>query len=68
MRLAQIQIVYHCFRRSSVIAFPIHELAHIKEKNHSKRFWDLVAQYIPDYKTRRKNLKQFGHILHAQYN
>ncbi len=46
----------------------VHELAHIKEKNHSKRFWALVAQYIPDYKTRRKTLKQFGHVLHARYN
>lgn len=34
-----------------------HELAHIKEKNHSKRFWDLVAQYCPNFKELRKTLK-----------
>ncbi len=36
----------------------VHELAHIKHHNHSKRFWDLVAQYMPDYKARRQLLKE----------
>lgn len=27
----------------------IHELAHIREHNHSKRFWNLVARFCPDY-------------------
>lgn len=35
----------------------IHELCHLKELNHSARFWSLVAKAVPDYKTRRKNLK-----------
>ncbi|QKF82374.1 M48 family metallopeptidase [Halarcobacter ebronensis] len=37
----------------------IHELAHIKEKNHSKRFWSLVEEYCPDYKRRMKEFKSF---------
>lgn len=37
----------------------IHELAHIKHKNHSKKFWDLVEQYCPDYKERERTLKSF---------
>ena len=28
----------------------VHELAHIKHKNHSKEFWNLVELYCPDYK------------------
>lgn len=28
----------------------VHELSHIKEKNHSKNFWNLVESYFPDYK------------------
>ena len=37
----------------------IHEVSHIKHKNHSSRFRDLVAQYCPDYKLLRKELKNF---------
>lgn len=37
----------------------IHELAHIKHKNHSKKFWDLVEEYCPNYKLLDKSLKMF---------
>ena len=35
----------------------LHELCHIEEKNHSKRFWNLVSLYMPDYKEKEKILK-----------
>jgi len=35
----------------------VHELAHIKEHNHGKRFWAIVESILPDYKVRRKKLK-----------
>lgn len=35
----------------------VHELAHIKHHNHSKAFYDLIYQYMPDYKEREKILK-----------
>ena len=37
----------------------IHELAHIKHKNHSKNFWDLVEDFCPDYRQREKIFKNF---------
>ncbi len=37
----------------------IHELAHIKYKNHSKDFWNLVYKYCSDYKKREETLKSF---------
>lgn len=37
----------------------IHELAHIKHKNHSEKFWDLVEEFCPDYKQREKIFKSF---------
>lgn len=38
----------------------VHELAHIPERNHSPRFWNKVGMVLPDYKERRKWLKEHG--------
>ena len=35
----------------------VHELCHIKQHNHSPRFWALVQKHLPDYKDREKLLK-----------
>jgi predicted metal-dependent hydrolase len=37
----------------------VHELAHIKHKNHSRDFWSLVAVYCPNYKEVEKLFKRF---------
>jgi predicted metal-dependent hydrolase len=36
----------------------IHELAHLKEMNHSKNFWKLVAEHCPQWRKHRKWLKE----------
>ncbi|MBI5872346.1 M48 family metallopeptidase [archaeon] len=36
----------------------IHELAHLLEMNHSKRFWELVGKAVPDYKEKKRWLKE----------
>ena len=41
----------------------IHELAHIKEKNHSRRFWVYLESILPDYRRKRLWLKENGHRL-----
>ena len=35
----------------------VHELAHLKEMNHSPRFWAIVKFILPDYKQRQQSLK-----------
>jgi hypothetical protein len=37
-----------------------HELAHLKEMNHSPQFWAEVERLCPDWKTRRSELKRRG--------
>lgn len=37
----------------------VHELCHLKEMNHSVRFWRLVAETMPDHKERRHELKKY---------
>ena len=34
----------------------VHELCHIKEKNHGPRFYTLLEHYLPDYRERKKLL------------
>jgi hypothetical protein len=38
----------------------VHELCHLKEFNHSRRFWDLVSQTVPNYLDVRNELKHSG--------
>lgn len=42
----------------------IHELAHLKEGNHSPRFWALVAEKCPAYREHRAWLRLHGPELH----
>jgi predicted metal-dependent hydrolase len=36
----------------------VHELCHLGEFNHSKKFWDLVKKTIPDYKRIKEEFKK----------
>jgi len=44
----------------------IHELIHLKEMNHSKKFWELIAQYCPGWREHKKWLKQHESDLTAR--
>lgn len=42
-----------------------HEVAHLREMNHSRRFWAHVKRCIPDYESGRAWLHERGSELHA---
>ena len=41
----------------------VHELAHLEEKNHSKRFWNKIKIMLPDYEQYRDWLKENRYLL-----
>ena len=41
----------------------IHELAHLKELNHSANFWKIVEKFCPEYRMLRSKLNAFSRAL-----
>ena len=41
----------------------VHELTHMREKSHSRRFWGLLAGTIPGYEKEKEWLHENGHLL-----
>ena len=44
----------------------VHELCHLKVRNHSPRFWAQVSALYPDWKTQRAWLREHGAVLKAE--
>lgn len=46
------------YSRQAIEYVCLHELCHLKYMNHSKKFWNLVEYYMPDYKLAKKELRR----------
>ena len=38
----------------------IHELCHLQEMSHSKKFWGLIEKILPDWRERQKQLRKYA--------
>ncbi|MDR9816507.1 MAG: M48 family metallopeptidase [Candidatus Methanoculleus thermohydrogenotrophicum] len=45
----------------------IHEAAHLREPNHSARFWRLVGGHYPDHRTAEAELQRYWVILERNF-
>jgi predicted metal-dependent hydrolase len=43
----------------------VHELAHLKQMNHSPKFWYEVQKIIPDYQKCRQWLRKYEFLLNS---
>ncbi len=41
----------------------VHELVHLRVKNHTKKFWNAVRVVLPDYEERAEWLRENGYLL-----
>ena len=46
------------YSRKAIEYVILHEICHLKYMNHSKKFWEMVESYMPDYKEAEKELKK----------
>jgi hypothetical protein len=54
------------FAPREVLAYVVaHEVAHLREHNHSVKFWKLVAEIYPDYQPCERWLKKHGKTLYT---
>lgn len=48
------------FRKEVIDYVIVHELCHLRQLNHSRKFWNEVAQILPHYKSLKKELKKLS--------
>jgi hypothetical protein len=65
IRLRQMTVSTYCLRQVPEAALRyliVHELSHLVLADHSKSFWALVSEFVPDYKKQDRCMKAFHTI------
>ena len=61
----QIDLNWHLiFAPKPVLEYAVvHEMCHLKHRNHESEFWDLVGRLLPDWQERKARLDKNEHML-----
>jgi len=52
--------------KTSIIDYVVvHEMCHLKYKDHSKQYWDSIKIIMPDYEQRKEWLRVNGKMLNV---
>ena len=65
-RRIRLNAVLACCQLECLEYVIVHELAHLRENNHSPRFWAIVADALPDYTERQKKLKALSWLFYTK--
>ena len=55
MQTFNLQLIH--YDRDCIEYVVVHELAHLRVRGHSPKFWEIVEKALPDYKERKKKMK-----------
>lgn len=59
----KLNILISILPKNLVVYIIVHELCHLIEFNHSKKFWTLIKNNLPNYKEDKKLLGEYSFIL-----
>lgn len=59
----KLNILISILPKNLVVYIIVHELCHLIEFNHSKKFWTLIKKYLPNYKEDKMLLGEYSFIL-----
>jgi predicted metal-dependent hydrolase len=57
-----------CLPKELIRYLACHEVAHLREKNHGRGFWDLVGQEFENFREMEKRLFEYWFFVQKHYS